>query len=118
MSMIQEELVREAIIAVRFPLVEKHRKGEKIRVATVQSEWPATNSASISTEAKTISTRDSHCNSLVSRKRDWSTLWRLVAIRECRTCLQCNKLIHLIQATSILICFKIKTIPVQFKTQT
>lgn len=36
--MIQEELVREAILAVCFPLVEKQRKGEKIKGATVQSE--------------------------------------------------------------------------------
>lgn len=38
MSKIQEELVREAILAVCFPLVEKQGKGEKIRGATVQSE--------------------------------------------------------------------------------
>lgn len=82
MSIIQEELVREAIFAVCFPLLEKHRKGEKIKGATVQSEWPATNSASISTEEKTISTRATPCNSLVSRKRDWSTLPKLVAIFE------------------------------------
>ena len=37
--MIQEELVREAILTVCFPLVEKHRKGEKIKGATVQSVY-------------------------------------------------------------------------------
>lgn len=36
--MIQEELVRKAILAVCFPLVEKQRKGEKIKGAKVQSE--------------------------------------------------------------------------------
>lgn len=38
MSMIQEELVREAILAVCFPLVEKQRKGGEDQGATVQSE--------------------------------------------------------------------------------
>lgn len=36
--MIQEELVREAILAVCFPLVEKQRKGGEDQGATVQSE--------------------------------------------------------------------------------
>ena len=85
MSMIQEELVREAILAVRFPLVEKHRKGEKIKAATVQSEWAATNSASVSTEEKTISTLATHCNSLVSRKGVCFTLLKLVAVLQCKT---------------------------------
>lgn len=67
--MIQEELVREAILAVCFPLVEQQRKGEKIKGATVQSERPATYSASISTEEKTISTRATHCDYLVSGEK-------------------------------------------------
>lgn len=52
-SMIQEELVREAILAECFPLVEKQRKkGRRSRELSPVRQRPATNSASISEEEK------------------------------------------------------------------
>lgn len=96
MSIIQEELVREAILAVCFPLVEKQIKGEEDQGSySPVRERPAENSASIHTEEKTISTRATHCNSLVSTKRDWPTLPKMVAILVCKTCLQYNELSNL-----------------------
>lgn len=89
MSTIQEELVREAILAVSSSR-EAEKRGRRSRELVI--ERPAENSASISTEEKTISKRATHCNSLVSRKRDWPTLPKLVAIIECKTYLQCNEL--------------------------
>ncbi len=49
MSMIQEELVREAIVTFCFPLVQKQRKGEKIKGLQSSQRAASCNSASIHT---------------------------------------------------------------------
>lgn len=67
MSMIQVELVREAILAVCSCLIKKQRKEGRPRGRLQSREWPATFSASISTEKK-ISMRAIYCTSPVSKK--------------------------------------------------
>lgn len=80
-SKIQKELVREAILVVCFPLAEKKRKAKEVKGATVQlRDGQLQIQFPVIQRKETVSTGATHCDSLVSRKRDWSTLPKLVTI--------------------------------------
>lgn len=96
--MIQEELVREAILAVCFSLFEKHRKGEKIKEAIVQSQCGQLQIQLPSVQRRKQSAQEQLIANLWLVEKGTGPLsqsWWLYL--NLKTCLQCNELIHLIQ---------------------
>lgn len=84
-SRIQEELVREAILwHFAFLSLRSRERGRRPRELQSGQTAASYKSASIRTEdrERKTSTRPIHCNSLVSKKRDWFTLRKLVDMLE------------------------------------